>query len=133
MKKVMDRKSVLVAFQNSTEMEDIVRPLQTAGYRILQADSILTFFDALERYEIDLLITDVELPGVSMPALLPFMNQRYPLMKVIVVMRSYSPSLELDLRSHSVLYTMSWPVNGELLLSVVKKGLEHSAKQYIHA
>ena len=126
------RKTILAAFQNSSEMESILNPLQSEGYRILKADSFLRFFTALERYEIDLIIAEVELPGISIAALLPFLNQKYPLLKTIVVMKHYSSQLELDLRSHNVLYVMSWPVNGDLLISIVAKGLEHRVKSLIY-
>jgi len=39
-------------------------------------------------------------------------------------MKNYSPELELTLRQYNILYVMRWPINGELFMSVVEKGLK---------
>jgi DNA-binding NtrC family response regulator len=118
-----NRKTVLLAFADRNVagyFEDI---LTGEGYRVLKAGTLVGVVDALDRYRVDMLIAGDRLPGVSMTALLPLIRDRHEEVKVIIAMKRYSPQLELCLRPHKILYVMPWPVSGELVRSVVSKGI----------
>lgn len=120
----IERKTVLAAFRRNSDMKYLQDVLSTDGYRILKASDFVSLIESLNRYRIHLIISEVKLPGISMTNFLPFLRQRYMDIKVIIVMKNYSPRIELLLRSHKILYVMPWPVSRELLRSVISNGLE---------
>lgn len=124
-------KTVLVVFKEDSDRDYLTGVLSQDGYRIIKATSLLSLFDSLDRYIIHLIISEVNLPGISMDAFLPFLRQRYEDIKVIITMKNYSSQMELSLRPYNILYVMPWPVSRELLKSVVAKGLERETLRLI--
>jgi len=124
-------KTVLVVFKEDSDRDYLTEVLSQDGYRIIKATSLLSLFDSLDRYIIHLIISEVNLPGISMDAFLPFLRQRYEDIKVIITMKNYSSQMELSLRPYNILYVMPWPVSRELLKSVVAKGLERETLRLI--
>jgi DNA-binding NtrC family response regulator len=98
--------------------------LSGEGYRVLAADSLVDLVKALDRYNVNLLITGDRLPGVSVTALVPLVSELYSRVKIIVAMRRYSPRVELMLRQYKVLYIFPLPVSEQLVRSVVSQGLK---------
>ena len=119
-----DVRSVLLAVYNSVDRDMISGILLSKGYRVIKADNLLSVIESLENYRVHLLISDFELPEISMNNFLPFLRKRYPDLKVIITMKNYSPEKELSLRLYKILYVFTWPINIEILKSVVEKGLE---------
>jgi len=117
-------KTVLLALNDDTETEFLKGMLARDGYRVLKADNFLSLINKFERYNIHVLISDVNLPGFSMVAFLPFMRERYEGVKVIIIMKEYSPNVERVLRPYKVMYVMPHPLNGDLLKSVLSYGLK---------
>jgi DNA-binding NtrC family response regulator len=115
--------TVLLAFSDRMVSEYVESILTVEGYRVLHAGTLLEVVDVLDRFRVDLLIAGERLPGVSMTALLPLIRERYEQVKVVIAMKRYSPRLELCLRPYKILYVMPWPVSGELLKSVVSRGV----------
>jgi len=118
------KKTILLAFPNVSDIDYLTRLLSSHEYRIIRANSFLTLIEALDRFKVHLLIADVKLADISMAAFLPFLRKRFSDIKVIIAMKNYSPELELTLRQYNILYVMRWPINGELFMSVVEKGLK---------
>jgi DNA-binding NtrC family response regulator len=125
-------KTILLAFQNGNRREYLTGVLSREGYRILCADSPLSLIESLNDYCIDLLISQVKLPGISMEDFLPFLRQRHLDIKVIIAVEDYSPKLELSLRPYKILYMMQLPVSENLLRSVVARGLEIGKESYAY-
>lgn len=117
------QKTILIAFHRPEDRESILKVLSPMEYRIILAEDIISLFDFLQQYRIDLLIAESDFPGVSMSDLLSFLRSRYGEIKVIIAMKEYSVDSELILRQHKLLYLMRWPLNGELLNSIVVRGL----------
>ncbi len=117
-------KTVLLALNDDTETDFLGGVLVRDGYRVLKAGNFLSLINRLERYRIHVLIADVDLPGFSMIAFLPFMRERYEEVKVIIIMKEYSPNVERALRPYKVMYVMPHPVDGDLLKSVLSYGLK---------
>ena len=126
-------KTILLTFRKDFSTDFISDILSSEGYRLIRANNFLSLIDSLERFHIHLIISEAKLPCISMSAFIPFLRKRYPDIKVIIVMKEYSPLIELSLRPHKLLYIMSWPVSNTLLKSVVAKGLEKSVKGLISA
>ena len=126
-----NNKTILLAFRRTSDLDSLSEVLSSDSYRIIKAKNFLTLINSLERYHIHLIISEVKLPGISMAAFLPFLRRRYSDIKVIIVMKEYSPRMELSLRPYKILYVMPWPVSRELLKSLVEKGLESCEKDLI--
>ncbi len=129
---MIPKKTVLLAFPNTSDMDYLTRLLSSHEYRIIRADSFITLIEALDRFKVHLLISDVKLADISMAAFLPFLRKRFSDIKVIIAMKNYSPELELTLRQYNILYVMRWPINGELFISVVEKGFEKFERELIY-
>ncbi len=125
-------KTILLAFQNVNRREYLSRVLSRDGYRILCADGPLSLIESLNDYCVDLLISEVNLSGISMEDFLPFLRQRHFTIKVIIAVEDYSPKLELTLRPYKILYMMRLPVSENLLKSVVARGLEIGKESYAY-
>ena len=118
------QKTVLLALNDDRETDFLKGVLARDGYRVLQAGNFLSLINKFERYKINVLISEVDLPGISMIAFLPFMRERYEEVKVIIIMKEYSQQVERDLRPYKVMYVMPHPVNEDLLKSVLSYGLK---------
>jgi len=125
------KKTVLLAFPNVSDIDYLTRLLSSHEYRIIRANNFLTLIEALDRFKVHLLISEVELADISMDTFLPFLRKRFSDIKVIIAMKNYSPELELTLRQYNILYVMRWPINGELFMSVVQKGFEKFERELI--
>lgn len=119
-----DVRSVLLAVDKSADRDVISGILLSKGYRVIKAENLLSIIESLENYQVHLLISDFELPEISMNNFLPFLRKRYPDLKVIITMKDYSPEKELSLRPYKILYVFTWPIKVEILKSIVEKGLE---------
>jgi len=77
--------TVLVTEDDPALLKMAVRVLQTAGYRVLQASTPEQATELAERHadNIDLLLTDVVLPGMSGRALAEGLSARSPMLKVL--------------------------------------------------
>lgn len=117
-------KTVLLALNDDTETDFLKGMLARDGYRVLKAGNFHSLINKFERFNIHVLISDVDLPGFSMIAFLPFLRERYEEVKVIIIMKEYSPEVERALRPYKVMYVMPHPVNGDLLKSVLSYGLK---------
>lgn len=126
-----NNKTILLAFQSYSDMNYLSEVLSSDCYRIIRAGNFLSLIDALDHYRIHLIISEVNIPGISMINFLPFLRKRYSNIKVIIAMKDYSPRLELSLRQYNILYVIPWPVSRELLKSLVEKGLERREKDII--
>ena len=124
--RVLERatKKILIADRNSTRRNYLSGVLKSDEYRILAVDSLLSLIDTLYTYQIDLLVLQVELPGILINELLTYIRKRHFEMKVILLMKHYSPEIERGLRTFKLLYVTTWPVRGDLLKSIVARGLE---------
>jgi DNA-binding NtrC family response regulator len=119
-----DKKTILLRIQDTEERERLYDIFSYDAYRVLIADNLLTLVEYLTDYHIDLLISDAECPDIATDELLSYLRSKYFDIKIIITTREYSPELELKLRPYKLLYIMAWPVNVELLQSIVARGLE---------
>jgi len=124
-----DVKTILIADQSDHRREYVRSVLKMEEYRILEVDNLLLLIEALNSHRIDLLVSEVDFPGIMMVELLSYIRKKYFDMKVILTMECYSPELELNLRPYKILYVVTWPIREDLLRSIVARGLEVEARE----
>ena len=127
------KKTILVASTSSSDTYELCEALLSDRYRLLCAEGLFSLISSLDRYSVDMLVVDAELPGVSMTDFLPFIRERYGEIKIILTRKEYSAELELALRPHKILYMLTFPVNRELLRSIVKRGLALDVERALSA
>jgi two-component SAPR family response regulator len=118
-----NNKTVLLAFKKTSDIDHCLEAFPSDEYRILKACDFMSLIDSLVRYRIDLIISEVELHGISMIHFIPFLRKYYTDIKLIIVLKNSSSRIELRIRQYNVLYVAQWPANQEILKSVAAKGL----------
>jgi DNA-binding NtrC family response regulator len=124
--------TVLLGFKKSSDADYCEEALSPNGYRILRADDFMSLIESLVRYRVDLIISEVELRGISMIYFIPFLHKYYKDIKLIIIMKNDSSRVELRIRQYNVLYIAKWPAGQEALKSVTAKGLERVEEKLLH-
>jgi DNA-binding NtrC family response regulator len=127
-----NNKTVLLAFKKTSDIDYCTEALSSDEYRILKASDFMSLIESLVQYRIDLIISEVELYGISMTHFLPFLQKYYPGIKLIIIMKNDSLRIELELRKYNVLYVAKWPAKQEILKSVAAKGLESIREKLVY-
>jgi DNA-binding NtrC family response regulator len=128
-KKDGDIKTILIAEGNANRRAYLNRILALQEYRVLVVSNLLSLIEALNNYHIDMLISDVDLPGISMQDLMAYIRKNYLDIKVILTVQAYSPEVELSLRPYKILYMVTWPVQDDLFKSIVARALRSDRRQ----
>ncbi len=76
---------ILVVDDSAETVELIKRNLESKGYRILTADNVQTAIKVLEAMPIDMVVTDLKMPGESGLALVRHVSENYKHIGVLVV------------------------------------------------
>jgi DNA-binding NtrC family response regulator len=116
-------KRIVIADQNVYRRDYLSGVLRSEEYRILAVDNLLSLIETLSNSQVDLLIAHIDLPGILIDELLSYIRKRDLEMKVILIMKNYSPEIERNLRPFKILFMMTWPIREELLRLIVAKGL----------
>jgi len=117
-------KTLLAAFRKKSDLENIEKAISKKGVRVIGVGDIITLIDSLDQYRVNLIITECKLGGVSALSFVPFIQKRYPGIKIIVVIKHYSPEKEIKLREKNVMHVMQWPPDLEIIKDLVYRGLE---------
>ncbi|MFB3854345.1 MAG: sigma-54-dependent transcriptional regulator [Vicinamibacterales bacterium] len=78
----------LLAVSTDSEFDRHVSAASAAGHRVLRAPSGESALLALDREEIEMMLVDVELPGITGLELLRIVKENYPLVEVVMVGRT---------------------------------------------
>jgi two-component system response regulator AtoC len=87
-----DRRKTLLIVDDDEEMRDALMAMLRRDYRILRAATGESALQMMEREDIDLMLLDVQLPGISGFDVLRISRENYPHVEVIVI----SAAKELD-------------------------------------
>jgi DNA-binding NtrC family response regulator len=118
------KRTVLLAFKDDSDTEQLRQILSVKNCRIIKAGNFLSLIDSLEHYRIQLMIAEEYLVDIAMTAFLPFLRKRYPEIEVIILMKEYSPRMEIKLRQFKLFCLLQRPVRHDLLSSVVAKAFQ---------
>ena len=80
-----DRRKTLLIVDDDEEMRDTLMAMLRRDYRILRAATGETALQMMEREDLDLMLLDVQLPGISGFDVLRISRENYPHVEVIVI------------------------------------------------
>ncbi len=126
-------KSILLAEDNDVLRFKLTDSLQTRDktYKILAASNGEEAIQLLKAHPVDLLITDLKMPGVDGFALVAFMTREYPQTPIIVITAFGTPEIEQKMRKLGVVRYMEKPLDFDLLLENVERTLKSLSSGYV--
>ncbi|WP_018983618.1 hybrid sensor histidine kinase/response regulator [Salinimonas chungwhensis] len=120
--------TIMLVEDNRLIRENIAAILHQAGYRVIQAENALDALDALAVRKIDLVITDIVMPGALTGfELVERVNVTYPDLKILVTSGFTQSASEYSGRWHF----LQKPFSDEMLLEHVKKTLRSASNEYM--
>lgn len=120
--------NILIVDDDLNILELLQRHLQAMDYHTYKAVSVKEALYILKDTPIDLLITDIQMPGVDGLQLLKFANEHYPEMPKLVVTGYPSVDGALDTFKSGAADYLTKPFTKQELKNAVQKVLEHKAK-----
>ncbi|PZD76701.1 sigma-54 dependent transcriptional regulator [Mesonia sp. K7] len=81
----LKRENILIVDDNYDMLEVIQRQLKALAYHVYKASSVNEAIDLLQSGSIDLLITDIQMPGVDGFELIKYVEEHYPFLPTLVV------------------------------------------------
>ncbi len=118
--------TVLVVEDNAAVRDNLVSILQAGGYRTLAADGGLEalLLAGSHGSEVDLLITDVVMPGMSGPAVADALRADYPQLKVLFVSGYAADEIQIEDVTRDGASFLSKPFKKDELLGGVRALLD---------
>lgn len=113
---------VLVIDDSSVIVEYIRGNLEKAGYEVLTAENGKSGIEMIDRYDLDLVITDIIMPERDGVEVMMHIKRQYPELRTIVISSGGAISAKDHLSMASMLgadFVMQKPVDSHKLLSTI--------------
>lgn len=98
--------------------------LQTQGYGVLEAASGLEVIDLVNRQQVDVLLSDIEMPGMNGPELLRRVKRQHPDLPVILISAHHDFQVAREVLRDGALEYLTKPVDEGELFAAVERALE---------
>jgi CheY-like chemotaxis protein len=121
--------TLLFAEDNSAILKIYVKSFTQEGYRVLTCEHGARVLADLKEEKIDLLVTDLEMPGMNTLDLFPILKKEYPRLPVIVVSGHYK-DLQKDFLDRGFLVSafLSKPTEVSVLKAKIREILKIDGK-----
>jgi DNA-binding NtrC family response regulator len=129
---VLNKENILLVDDDIHILELIQRHLQSLNYHTYKAVSVLEAIEILKDKSIDLLITDLKMPGVDGLELVKYVSEHYPDIPKLVVTGYPSIDGALEVMKSGVMDYLTKPFTKEELKKAVIKSFELKPKNQIH-
>ena len=117
--------TILVIDDDEDSVEALVELLRVSGYRAIPAHSAAEALDLLdERRDIDLVVSDVRMPGVDGLDLIRVLRHRFPALRTILI--SGAPLTDDDVIPREASVILPKPVALEQLQAAIVATLKRS-------
>jgi len=121
------RMSILIVDDVSDTREVLRRNLFLEGYEVTAASSVSEAIDILSMKDIDLVVTDLKMPGADGMGLVRHVKRKRPGVAVVVVTGYPSGEAEMAVLARGIDGFLTKPFTDVELLSVVRRALEGDA------
>ena len=92
----LNKENVLIVDDNYDMLELLQRNLKALNYHTYKASSVVEAINVLEESTIDLLVTDLQMPGMNGIELLKYAEEHYPTLPKLVITGFPSVTSALD-------------------------------------
>ena len=116
-------KTVLIC-DDDQGMRDTIAAILRRDYRILTVSSGESALTILKQEDVDVLLLDVRLPGISGFDVLRIVKENYSLIECIMISAINEVETAVQAMKHGALDFLTKPVNDEDLLSAVRMAIE---------
>lgn len=120
---------ILIADDDESLRKVLAFQLREAGHRVEAAADATAALDCFERLPVDLLLTDLKMPGLSGLDLLSRVRERSPQVPVIVMTAYGTIDDAVTAMKRGAFDFITKPVNRDHLKALVARALEHGALQ----
>ncbi|UNY98738.1 sigma-54 dependent transcriptional regulator [Zhouia spongiae] len=124
----LQKENILVVDDDINILEMLQRHLQSLHYHTYKAISVKEAVAILRETDIDLLITDLKMPGIDGHELVKYVSEHYPLIPILVVSGYPSVSDALDVIKSGAIDYLVKPFTHEELRQAVLKSFKGSKK-----
>src|SRR5438045_7613772 len=123
--------NILVVEDDPDSRDAIVRVLQTAGYKVAETDYAEKALETISRQNIDILITDLRLPGMDGIELLKGAKSAAADIEVILITGHATIDLAVEALRQGAYDFIAKPVRKQALLRTVERAAEkqHLARE----
>ncbi|WP_347173739.1 sigma-54-dependent transcriptional regulator [Polaribacter uvawellassae] len=125
---MLQRENILIVDDDIHILELIQRHLQSLNYHTYKAISVKEALQILKDQSIDLLITDLQMPGVDGLELIKYASEHFPNIPKLVVTGFPSIDGALEVMKSGAVDYITKPFTKEELKSAVLKSLENTPK-----
>ena len=115
---------ILIADDNLSELEALSKVLTNAGYHVLPTADGAAALEMLRKEDVDLLLTDLQMPKISGEELLKMTKKLKPLLEVLIITGHGSVEDAVDAIKMGAYDFIEKPIRKPYLLKVVGKALE---------
>lgn len=115
--------NVLIVDDEKNIREGLGKALQLDGYNIILAENGNAALDAISEYEVDLVISDLKMPGLSGQELLKHISSSYPTIQVIILTGHGNIETAVNAMRDGAYDFLTKPVNLDRLSLLVKRAL----------
>lgn len=126
----LNRENILIVDDDVHILELIQRHLQTLNYHTYKAISVKEAIAILQDKSIDLLITDLKMPGVDGLELVKYVSEHFPNIPKLVVTGYPSIDGALDALKSGAMEYVTKPFTKEELKNAVTKALKEQPKKF---
>lgn len=123
---MLHKENILIVDDDIHILELIQRHLQSLNYHAYKAVSVKEALQILKDQSIDLLITDLQMPGVDGLELIKYVSEHFPEMPKLVVTGFPSIDGALEVMKSGAADYITKPFTKEELKTAVLKSLEHA-------
>ncbi len=116
--------TILLAEDEAASRFLYTEELEEAGYQVLIAENGLQVLGTLEDRQVDLLLTDVKMPGMHATEMIPMVRADHPKLPILVVSAFKGMEVDFILQSFNIDGFFAKPVNMEVLKKKVSEILE---------
>ncbi|WP_020530377.1 sigma-54-dependent transcriptional regulator [Flexithrix dorotheae] len=121
----MSRESILIVDDSYDMLEVIQRQLTSLNYDTFQASTVQDAIDILKHSDVDLLITDLQMPVTNGMELVKYSATNFPGIPILVITGYPSVSGAVEAMKSGALEYLVKPFTAEELKKAVKKILQH--------
>ena len=121
----MNKKRILIVDDSFDMLEVLQRQLSSLNYPTFQASAVPDEIDILENSAVDLLITDLQMPGIGGMELVKYSAQKFPSIPILVITGFPSVDGAVEAMRSGALEYLVKPFTSNELKVAVEKVLTH--------